>query len=250
MPTTLQAHTPTLRDPGRHPRVLVVHDDDAACDVLEQNLTADRMEVAVATSADEAIDALCAVHPDVVLVSEHIGGGSGLDIVSRVREGALPDPWDADAAIIVIGSGEPYAAVRAIERGADDYVCVPFHYGELIARIRAALRRAQGVGFGERMQIESLIVDCKSQSAWNGTTRIPLCAKEFSLLVMLARDPQRTVSKQELLRANWGYSPAAQRTRTVDTHASRLRRKLGDVGLPGLVHNVWGYGYRLLPLEV
>ncbi len=250
MPTTLEMASPRVREVQRRPRALVVDDDPDIGQYLLDNLTADRMEVVTARTADEALDALSRFRPHIALVDEGLPDMSGLDLISHIRSGGPGTDWDADTALIMIsGRDDTHCAIRSMERGADDYVVKPFHYQELLIRMLAVLRRSHGSLFAERLQVGALTLDCKGLTAWNGDTKVPLCAKEFSLLVALARDPLRTVPKSELLRCVWGFSPYAQRTRTLDTHASRLRRKLEDAGLDGMVHNVWGFGYRLLALE-
>lgn len=234
----------------RRPRALVVDTDAENSRYLLQNLTADQMDVVTVTSGDEAIDALGRFRPDIVLMAEELSDMSALDLISHVRSGGPGTGWDADTALIVLSAREDTdSVVRSLQRGADDYVVLPFRYQELLTRMVAILRRSHGNIFADRLHVGSLMLDCKGLTAWHGDVPVHLCAKEFALLVALARDPVRTVPKTELLQSVWGFSPYAQRTRTLDTHASRLRRKLEKAGVGGMVHNVWGFGYRLLPLE-
>jgi DNA-binding response OmpR family regulator len=148
-----------------------------------------------------------------------------------------------------VGADQPHAAVRGIERGADDYVAKPFHYPELLARLGALIRRSRGATLREEIRVGALSIDRNARRAALGGRVLDLSAKEFALLSALARDPARVLTKGELLRDVWGYRAAA-RTRTVDSHASRLRRKLAaGGGGERWVVNVWGIGYRLLPEE-
>ena len=125
----------------------------------------------------------------------------------------------------------------------------PLSYPELLARLHARLRRAGGQAAGAALCVGALRVDPRSRQATVEGRPVDLSTKEFALLVALARDPERVVAKRELLRDVWGYAGAA-RTRTVDSHASRLRRKLLEAGAPErYVTNVWGVGYRLLPRD-
>jgi DNA-binding response OmpR family regulator len=139
--------------------------------------------------------------------------------------------------------------VRGIERGADDFVAKPFHYPEVLARLGALIRRARGAVVAEEVRVGALRIDRHGHIATLAGRRLDLSAKEFALLDALARDPNRVVTKTELLRDVWGYRSAG-RTRTVDSHASRLRRKLAaHGGADRWVVNIWGIGYRLLPEE-
>jgi DNA-binding response OmpR family regulator len=148
--------------------------------------------------------------------------------------------------VIVLGRREADVVdrVRAFRRGCDDYVARPFHYDELLERIRAVLRRAQPAP--ERLVAGSLTIDPRTRTIEAAGRKVTLAQKEYALLLKLAEDPRRVFTKQELLRDVWGYRADA-RTRTLDSHASRLRRKLRAADpSSALVDNVWGVGYRLL----
>ena len=144
-------------------------------------------------------------------------------------------------------AGQAHDVVRAIEQGADDHLGRPFHYAELVARLRGMMRRCCGETVLDQLRVGELLVDRRARSALVNGRPVGLSAKEFALLDALARDPRRVHTKAELLRDVWGYRSAG-RTRTVDSHASRLRRKLQVCGAgERFVANVWGVGYRLLP---
>jgi DNA-binding response OmpR family regulator len=134
--------------------------------------------------------------------------------------------------------------VRGFARGADDYVVKPFVYEELVARMRAVLRRVSGPHH-PRLAVRELDIDLASRVVRVGGERVQLSAKEFDLLVALAEDPERVFRKEDLLRDVWGFRSLG-RTRTLDSHASRLRRKLNTNGECAYVLNVWGVGYRLV----
>jgi DNA-binding response OmpR family regulator len=152
----------------------------------------------------------------------------------------------ADVPVIVLGSRDADAVdrVRAFERGCDDYVPRPFHYDELLARIRAVLRRTAPPP-RDIVVAGPVRVDRRTRRVEVRGRHVALAGREYDLLLGLASDPARVFTKDELLRDVWGFrSPG--RTRTLDSHASRLRRKLAAAGAPQLVVNVWGVGYRLL----
>jgi DNA-binding response OmpR family regulator len=170
------------------------------------------------------------------------------DLVIAGDETAL-ERWRGEAPVIVLGRPEANSAdrVRAFRRGCDDYVPMPFHYDELVERIRAVLRRARPP---ERETIVAgpIEIDPRTRVVTVGGAPLPLAQKEYELLCRLAIDPERVFTKDELLRDVWDYRSHA-RTRTLDSHASRLRRKLRELdGTTPFVENVWGVGYRLIGL--
>ena len=232
------------------PSVLLVEDDSQTRLFLTENLIADRFATVSATSAEQAVQMLSGARPDAAVIDVGLPGMSGLDLVSAIRDGAADDPWDAGMPILILSGGtSPHDAVRGIERGADDYVAKPFHYPELLARLGALIRRSRGATVREEIRVGPLAIDRNARRATLGGRVLDLSAKEFALLSALAKDPGRVLTKAELLRDVWGYRAAA-RTRTVDSHASRLRRKLAEGGGgERWVVNVWGIGYRLLPDE-
>jgi DNA-binding response OmpR family regulator len=157
------------------------------------------------------------------------------------------DRWAPRAPVIVLGPEESDAVdrVHAFRRGCDDYVPRPFDYQELVERIRAVMRRVRptppAVVSAGPVRIDTRTRDVRVDGA-----RVLLSQKEYELLLRLAREPERVFTKAELLHDVWQYQATA-RTRTLDSHASRLRRKLREAGTDRpLVENVWGVGYRLL----
>jgi DNA-binding response OmpR family regulator len=229
------------------PTVLVVDSDRDVLKDLERNLRHDGFEPMVAATGEEALRVLREVPPDIALVEQELPAMSGLELLGTVREGTVEDEWDAGMPVVLSAAAPtPHAIVRGIQRGADDYVTKPVYYPELVARLGAALRRARGAAVCATLRVGPLEVDRNARRASVDGRRVPLSAKEFALLSALAKDPRRVMTKHELLRDVWGYIGAA-RTRTVDSHASRLRRKLAACGGGRFVDNVWGVGYRLLP---
>ena len=226
-------------------KILVVEDDDATRAFLLENLTADGFRVAGATSAGEGVRAIEVRRPSLVVLDLALEGGSGLDLLDRVRHAdGLASRIDPDLPVIVL-SGRVAEAdrVRSFARGADDHVCKPFLYEELLARMRAVLRRTDGRRSGGVVRVGELTLDPSSRAVRLSGRRVELAAKEFALLHALAQQPTRVFGKQELLRDVWGFlSPG--NTRTLDAHACRLRRKLAPSTRPWVV-NVRGVGYKL-----
>jgi DNA-binding response OmpR family regulator len=206
---------------------------------LERHLADDGFEVLGASAPAEALELAERLRPALVLAAE-------LELCRRLREGEPGRSWDRDVPVILLGRAEEDVVdrVRALERGADDYLGHPFSYEELLARIRAVLRRATPYAREVLTAGEIEIVRPTRCVSIRGQ-RLLLPAKEYELLLRLAEDPTRVFTKEELLREVWGFR-AMGRTRTLDSHASRLRRKLAAVTDTPYVLNVWGVGYRLM----
>jgi DNA-binding response OmpR family regulator len=225
--------------------VLVVEDDERTAAFLADNLRADGYRVALAAEAGEAVRAIEVRRPDVVLLDLSLeGGSSGLSVLDRIRAAdGLGTRIDPQTPVIVLsGHGSELDRVRGLTRGADDYVVKPFAYNEVVARIRAVLRRAAGRPGSGTLVVGELSLDPSSREVRLGERALVLSAKEFALLHALARQPTRVFTKAELLRDVWGYLSQGA-TRTVDAHACRLRKKLGG---GRWVVSVRGVGYRLV----
>lgn len=155
--------------------------------------------------------------------------------------------WVERAPVIVLGREQADAVdrVHAFRRGCDDYLPRPFDYQELVERIRAVLRRVRP-RLDDIVESPPVRIDTRTREVRVAGNRVQLAQKEYELLLCLAREPERVFTKAELLRDVWNYRVAA-RTRTLDSHASRVRRKLRESGAQvELVVNVWGVGYKLL----
>jgi DNA-binding response OmpR family regulator len=221
--------------------LLLAEPEETTRDFLERHLTQDGFEV-VEASNGEALDVLEQSRPDLVL----IGDPEGPELCRRLRQGEPGRSWDREVPVILLGRQEadPVDRVRAFDRGCDDYLERPFHYDELVARIRAVLRRTAPV-VAERFSAGEIEIDRATRRVTVAGERVLLPTKEYELLLKLAADPYRVFTKEELLRDVWGFRSLG-RTRTLDSHASRLRRRLAREGGRSYVQNVWGVGYCLL----
>jgi len=202
---------------------------------LERHLTRDGFDV-VGADGEDALRLVEEVRPDVVLLGDS-------DVLDDCRKRVR------DVPVIVLGDEQSDAVdrVRAFARGCDDFVVRPYVYDELLARIRAVLRRANR-GADDRVVAGEIDIDRPARTVTVGGERIAIGGKEYELLNKLATDPCRVFTKEELLRDVWGFRSLG-RTRTLDSHASRLRRKLNAAAPGPYVVNVWGVGYKLLEAQ-
>lgn len=226
--------------------ILVVEDDPATRTFLADNLTADGYELLVAETAQHGLLLLETHFPDLALVDLGLPDASGYDVLRHVRAAdGIASRIDPDTPLVLLtGRDGELDRVRGFERGADDYVCKPFSYPELRGRLAALLRRADGRRRGGRLRVGGLEIDPQARTAFLRGAALVLSQKEFALLRTLAGDPVKVFTKDELLRSIWGFRHMGT-TRTLDSHACRLRRKLGVHGEKYVV-NVWGIGYRLV----
>lgn len=205
--------------------LLLAEPEPAARSFLERQLASDGFDVLSFESPDELPRA---AEPDVLV----LGDAAALDRC------VVPD-----CPVIVLGDADPATRVRALQR-CDDYLSRPFVYEELVARIHALLRRRPPRA--EVLDLGELVVDRGARRVVALDREVVLAGKEYALLVKLAEAPDRVFTREQLLRDVWGYRTYVP-TRTLESHASRLRRKLAAAGLGGWVVNIWGVGYKLRP---
>jgi DNA-binding response OmpR family regulator len=229
----------------RRATLVVCEDDAATLELLCDHLEADRFRALPAPCAADALRLCQYKQPDLLLLDLNLPDASGLEVLREIRasEGST-GRYDPELPVIVLsGRGTDADRVRGLLCGADDYVVKPFGVQEVVARIAAVLRRRSGRRAGP-LRIGELLVDPVRREASVGGRAVRLANKEFTLLRVLATDPTRVFTKAELLRDVWGFRSQG-RTRTLDSHASRLRRKLDPDG-GRFVVNCWGVGYRLI----
>lgn len=225
--------------------VVVCEDEEVTLELLCDQLRADRFGVLPAPTASDALRCCRYNQPDLLLLDLALPDASGLDVLREIRAAdGVEARFDPGLPVIVItGRGSDEERLRGFEAGADDVIVKPAFYPELRARIAAVLRR-RGEQREGPTRIGEIVIDPARRRVTVAEREVTLSKKEFSLLRALASDPTRVFSKEELLRDIWGYETLA-RTRTLDSHASRLRRKL-DPERGRYVVNCWGVGYRLL----
>jgi|SRR5215203_637084 len=213
--------------------VLIAEPEPTIRGYLERHLADDGFEIVGAGDGQAAWEAAERASLDLVL----LGDASVLD-ACRERVGDVP--------VIVLGveGADAVDRVRAFARGCDDFLARPFLYDELLARMRAVLRRA-APPHGETVTVDTIRIDIPARGVAVAGERVRVGGKEYELLLKLASDPRRVFRKEELLRDVWGFRSNGI-TRTLDSHASRLRRKLQTDGHGPFVINVWGVGYKLV----
>jgi len=228
--------------------ILIAEESERTRAFLAAQLAADGYEVLLAESGPRALALLGAHRPQLVLADLN---GHTLELLDAVRRGEAPvGEFDPHTPVIVLSArADELARVRVFDRGGDDVVVKPFSYPELRGRIRALLRRTYQPPPIRVSRVGALTVNHLTREVHVGERPIVLAAKEYELLRALIGDPTRVFTREELLRDVWGLSAQA-RTRTVDSHAFRLKRKLAAAE-PGrrLVINVCGVGYRLCDSE-
>ena len=226
--------------------VVVCEDDAPTLELLCDHLRADRFDVVPAPCAADALRQCQYRSPDLLLLDLGLPDAPGLDVLREIRAAERSTGrYDSGLAVIIVsGRGTDVDRVRGLEEGADDYVVKPFHYPELSARVRSVLRRRSERRQGA-IRIGALAIDASRREVRVDGRTVALANKEYELLLALAAEPRRVFTKSELLRDVWDFRTMG-RTRTLDSHASRLRKKLDPEGRRFVV-NVWGVGYRLLP---
>jgi DNA-binding response OmpR family regulator len=223
-------------------RILVIEEDDTLQAALRGLFSSEGYEVDVVSDAVCGLRKLCQKVPTAVLLDLPHPGFSGCDICRKIAN-SMPDL----PLIILSGSSDVTDKVLLLETGADDYVTVPFNPRELVARVRAQIRRASHVRPEDMYVFEDVIVNFSKTEITRAGEEIIVTRKEFKTLEFLTKNAQRVISRDELLNRVWGYENYPS-TRTVDNHVLRLRQKLEiDPAHPSHFVTVHGLGYKFVP---
>jgi two-component system response regulator MprA len=226
-----------MQGPGRDPRVLVVEDDEEIAQTLQRSLRLDGYEVRIAGDGLDALDQAAAYHPDLVILDLGLPKLDGIEVARRLRAAD-------DVPILMLTARDALEArVEGLDSGADDYLVKPFERQELLARLRALLRRRPPRGSAS-LNVGDLSLNPDTHEVRRGTRTIELTQREFELLEYLMRNERIVVPRQRLLEEVWGYDPFAT-TNTIEVFVSNLRRKLEAGGEPRLLHTIRGAGYVL-----
>jgi phosphate regulon transcriptional regulator PhoB len=222
-------------------RVLIVEDEPDIRELVVHHLRREGYQVSAASSGEEALRQVQAAPPDLVILDLMMPAMDGLEVCRRLRQ----DPATASLPIVMLtAKGDEVDRVLGLEIGADDYVVKPFSPKELLARVRAVLRRSRPAPSAAPLRLGELVIDLGTHTASVGGLALALTPKEFDLLRALVEARGRVLSREFLLDRVWGYSRASEiESRTVDVHVRRLRVKLGPEGRRILT--VKSVGYRL-----
>ena len=225
-------------------KILIVDDDNNIAELISLYLTKERYETAIASDGEEAITMFGEFGPDLIILDIMLPGIDGYEVCRRIRQtSAVP-------IIMLSAKGETFDRVLGLELGSDDYMVKPFDSKELVARVKAVLRR-NPVGFGlpekdesdkDKVSYKDLTVSLSDYTCRYKGTAVEMPPKELELLYFLATSPNRVFTREQLLERIWGYEYIGD-TRTVDVHIKRLREKIKDHNA-WKISTVWGIGYK------
>jgi DNA-binding response OmpR family regulator len=220
--------------------VLVVDDEPTVRDIVSQYLTRDGFRVVTTGDGRAVMDMVEQESPDLIVLDVMLPGMSGLELCRAIRaRRAIP-------VILLTARGEETDRIVGLEIGADDYVTKPFSPRELVARVRAVLRRSADGAAPDLLVLGELEIDVPAREVRIGGRDVRLAAREFDLLAFLARNPRRVFTRDQIMQSVWGYTAAID-TGTLSVHVRRLREKIeDDPHSPRRLETVWNVGYRLV----
>lgn len=228
-------------------RILIVEDDAPLRALLQERLAAEGYTVEAVATGEEALQALEARPPDLVVLDLMLPGMDGLEVCRRLRA-----RHPAVYVLMLTARSSELDRVVGLEVGADDYVTKPFSLNELVARVRAGLRRLQldrETADEAPLEFDGLRIDPVRRQVWRDGQPVHLTVREFELLLFLARHPDRPFTRLQLLQEVWGIDYPGY-ARTVDSHIQRLRAKIEPTpGTPRYIRTVWGVGYKFQSSE-
>ena len=223
------------------PHVLIVEDEVSQREILAYNLEAEGFEVSRAETGDEALTLLSEGVPDIVVLDWMLPGVSGIEICRQIKR---RDDTRAVPVIMLSARTKESDRVRGLETGADDYVSKPYSVAELIARVRAQLRRSRPITVGQVLEFDGIRLDPETHRVHRENRELKLGPTEFRLLATLMEKPGRVLSREQLLDRVWGRDIYVD-SRTVDVHVGRLRKALGVPAMPDPIRTVRGAGYSI-----
>lgn len=218
--------------------ILVVDDERNIADLLKLYLTREGFSVLISADGADALESVATHHPAAVILDVGLPEIDGTEVCRRMR---AADDWTP--VLFCTARDDEIDRVLGLELGADDYITKPFSPREVVARLKAVLRRSQGVATRDELTLGDVTLDRDTRRCVVAGHEVPLTATEFDLLAHLMAKPGRVFSREQLLSEVWGYSSVVT-TRTVDVHIAQLRAKLGD---PDLIRTWRGVGYSANP---
>jgi two-component system phosphate regulon response regulator PhoB len=220
-------------------KVLIVEDEESLALVLQYNLEAEGYRVALARRGDEAEVAISEDPPDLIILDWMLPGLSGIELCRRLRSGKTARTIPI---LILTARGEEQDRIRGLTVGADDYVVKPFSVPELLARVRAILRRASPARIAQMLEVEDLTLDREAYRVTRAGREVRLGPTEFKLLEFLMESPGRVFTRTQLLDGVWGRDVYVDE-RTVDVHIGRLRKAINRGKEKDPIRTVRGAGY-------
>jgi len=225
-------------------RTLVVEDDPKVGRFIQRGLLEERYSVDVAETGSDALRLLAEKDYDVILLDILIPAPSGIEVLSTLRRRGLRTP-----VLMLTAKDDVETKVSALDLGADDYLTKPFVFAELLARVRALLRRGQSGGTGEsKLQAADLRLDLVNHKVWRGDKEITLTGREFALLRYLLQNAGRVLTKTQIAEHVWDVDFDTS-TNVIEVYVSYLRNKIDRGFEPRLIHTVRGVGYVLEPRD-
>jgi len=219
-------------------RILLIEDEAKIADFVERGLSAEGYSVTVADDGLKGEAEALSGEFDLILLDVLLPGRNGFEVLETIRQRKVATP-----VIMLTALGETEDKVRGLEGGAIDYVAKPFSFEELLARIRAQLRRPEATS-ADRIEVGDLVLDLKTRRVTKGEQEVELTSREFELLAYLMRHPDQVLSRTQLLNGVWGYDYDPG-TNVLEVYVGYLRKKLGDEDEEGPIDTVRGAGYRL-----
>ena len=220
-------------------RILLVEDDKDIARFVRKGLTENSLTVEVAFNGEDGLRSALAMKYDLIILDILLPKMDGVEVLKRIRAGGVPTP-----VIFLTAKNSEEDIVRGLNLGADDYLAKPFAFNELLARIRALLRRGTMVAPSSTLQVRNLALELEGHRVFRDTTKIELTPKEYALLEYFMRHPGEIVTRTMIAEKIWDYHFDTA-TNVIDVHVSHLRNKIDKDFEPKLLHTVKGVGYVL-----
>ena len=224
-----------------NPKILVVEDEPNQVELIEFNLNSEGYEVVVARDGEEALNLAEEENPDLILLDWMLPKVSGIEVCRQLRRSKMTREIPI---VILTARSEESDKIRGLDIGADDYITKPYSIKELLARVRAAMRRPSASVISDQLIVGKIAVDLQKHIVAIDGLQVNLGPTEYRLLVTLMQSPERVFSREQLLDHVWGISANVD-TRTVDVHVGRLRKVIEVGANKNIIRTVRGFGYAL-----
>ena len=224
-----------------NPKILIVEDEPNQVELIEFNLNSEGYEVVVARDGEEALNLAEEENPDLILLDWMLPKVSGIEVCRQLRRSKMTREIPI---VMLTARSEESDKIRGLDIGADDYITKPYSIKELLARVRAAMRRPSASVISDQLIVGKIVVDLQKHIVAIDGLQVNLGPTEYRLLVTLMQSPERVFSREQLLDHVWGISANVD-TRTVDVHVGRLRKVIEVGANKNIIRTVRGFGYAL-----